>query len=113
MKDFKDFLEALFSGAKSGEIIIGGMGEPDYKSWVQVGTLTSEESIRRKENNRRLGEIEREMKLLKAKAARLHAESEEIHVDSWNTIRKAHSLPHEGEYHLTEDLKILMKPKDK
>lgn len=113
MKDFKDLIKALIDGAHNGKIVIGGMGETDYTGWVQVGTLTPDESMKRRETNRRTGEIGREMKLLEAKATRLNAEADELHLEGWNAIRKAHSLPHEGEYHLTDDLKIMMKPKDK
>lgn len=85
----------------------------DCSSWVQVGTLTGDEMMTRRKDEFTNDERNREIELMAMKAKRLHAEADEDHAIFWNGLYKEHSLPSDGSYHLTDDGKILMKPKAK
>lgn len=92
---------------------LGMVQEEDYSSWVQAGTLTTEENTMRRENDRLKDQVNRELEIMQLKANRMSLECEERRHTLWAGIHKTHSLPSDTNYHLTDDGKILMKPKGK
>jgi hypothetical protein len=86
-----------------------GNAEPDYKTWKQVATLTPEEVTRFKQICSEMTGIAHEMKVLVSKRDLLNARVEARSSEWWAAIYKQHNLP-PGDYHITEDNKILIRP---
>lgn len=83
----------------------------DRSRWPQIALLTPEEKLKHKGMlNEGQGQV-REMELLIKRAAHIQEEIEIKRDEFWNALYKGHGLPPDGDYHITEDGRILTRPK--
>jgi hypothetical protein len=83
----------------------------DFSAWSQVGVMSPQEKLRHKALlNNNLHKV-REIEMLVKKAMNLQGQVEVARDEFWNDLYNKHGLPPEGNYHITDDSRILMEPK--
>lgn len=85
--------------------------EENYSSWKQVGVLTTEERIKKREHDRQCGQARRDVMILFKRVEQIKDSIDLTAAEWWSSLYKGHSLPGNGNYHITDDNRILVDPK--
>jgi len=102
----KDMLKKM---EKMANIIIGG--DENYSEWIQVGKLNKVDLGLRRANFAKMAASQQEGEMYKAKFDALKAVSEAQGAEWWVHIKKTYGLPTKGDFHITDDGRIVMRPK--
>lgn len=87
--------------------------EEDKSTWPQVNKLKAEDVIKLRGRMMYTASVARELRSLKVKMTALEAQSEVATTEWWDHLHKAYALPAAGSYHVTDDGRILMRPREK
>lgn len=99
--DFEDILRNIFQMDRT---------PTDYSKWQQIGALSAEETLHKRNMLSRADRMAREMGELKARMNVIVAEGELMTKEWWNMLYKNHSLPSERNYQIQPDGRILIEP---
>lgn len=96
---FKDLLAQL-----KAEIV------EDKSAWPQVAKLTPEDCLKRRNYERDTNKLMRKMNVLKKQADVIQSQNEAMGAEWWAHLHDAYQLPETGNYHITDDNRVLRKP---
>lgn len=105
MMDISDLMKMLM-----------GQQTPDDKTveetWAQVAKLSPEDTGRQRSMLAATAERHREYKMLQKKCTAIKAQVDADADEWWHHIYKVYGLP-QGNYHITDDGRIFVEPKEK
>jgi hypothetical protein len=88
-----------------------GSSDKDFSNWTQVCQLKPEEKLAHRALIADGVSLNKEAELLIRKAIHLNEQVSLLKDEFWAKVRKEHQLPMNGNFHMTDDGRILMEPK--